>query len=321
VTVLRLLAGLASDLAQVEAVMAKVLASDEPRVNSLIDSLGGFHGKMLRPSVVLLVAQAMGGIRPEHHRLGAALEMIHTATLIHDDMIDEADTRRGKPTAHVAHGTSIAVLLGDYFYTHAFSLVSDLTHPWVMDRLTRTTNVVCRGELHQMIARRDVDLTEAEYDRIIYAKTAALTELAGELGAVSGTSEQRAGAAAYGRCIGMAFQIVDDCLDFTGDPQKVGKTLATDIERGRLTLPILRLLAATEPARRHAVAHELVGATSPSAVAEVRRRVVEGGGVASALGTARQHVAEAKRHLAALPAGAGRDRLGELADFIVARDF
>ncbi|HTM18995.1 MAG TPA: polyprenyl synthetase family protein, partial [Kofleriaceae bacterium] len=226
--------------------MAKALASNEPRVNGLIESLGGFHGKMLRPSVVLLMAQAVGEVRREHHRLGAALEMIHTATLIHDDMIDEADTRRGKPTAHVAHGTSIAVLLGDYFYTHAFSLVSDLEQPWVMERLTRTTNVICRGELHQMIARRDVGLSEPEYDRIIYAKTAALTELAGELGALTASREIRSAAAAYGRCCGMAFQIVDDCLDFTGDAQKVGKTLATDIERGRLTLPILRLLAKTE---------------------------------------------------------------------------
>ncbi len=316
-----LFAGLSGHLAEVERIMTIALRSDEPRVQVLIDSLGSFHGKMLRPALVLLVAEAVGTVRDNHLRLGAALELLHTATLVHDDMIDESATRRGQPTAHVEHGTSIAVLLGDYFYTHAFSLVSDLTHPWVMDRLTRTTNVVCRGELHQMIARRDVDLTEAEYDRIIYAKTAALTELAGELGAVSGTSEQRAGAAAFGRCIGMAFQIVDDCLDFTGDPQKVGKTLATDIERGRLTLPILRLIAATEPAQRHAVAQELVDATSPAAVAEVRRRVIDGGGIASALGTARHHVTEAKRHLAALPAGPGRDRLGELADFIVARDF
>ncbi len=325
-------AGLSGDLAQVEAAMAAALASDEPRVSDLIDSLGSFHGKMLRPSVVLLVASAIGAngaggagiantISSDHHRLSAALEMIHTATLIHDDMIDEADTRRGKPTAHVSHGTNVAVLLGDYFYTHAFSLVAAIGQQWVMERLTATTNLICSGELHQMIARRDVHLSEDEYDRIIYAKTAALTELAGELGALTASREVRSAAAAYGRCCGMAFQIVDDCLDFSGDPLKVGKTLATDIERGRMTLPILRLIKRTEPQRRAELSQRLVSATSAAEIADVRHQVMAGGGVDDALGTAKAYVQQAKSALRGLPPGAARDRLGELAEFIVARDF
>lgn len=301
--------------------MTAALRSDEPRVQSLVDGLGPFHGKMLRPALVLLVAEAVGGVLPDHCRLGATLELLHTATLIHDDMIDEAATRRGQPTAHVEHGTSIAVLLGDYFYTHAFDLVSDLDQRWVFPRLTRTTNIICRGELHQMCARRDLALSEAEYERIIYAKTAALTELAGELGVLVGTAAQRQAAAAYGRACGMAFQIVDDCLDFAGDPQKVGKTLATDIERGRLTLPLIRLLAKADPARRAALGEQLLAVRTPADVAAVRTLVLESGAIADAQQAARARVAEAKGHLAGIPPGRGRDQLAQLADFIVARDF
>ena len=314
-------ASLAPRFAQVEAVMTRSLASAEPRIQQLIEQLGSFHGKMLRPALVLLVAEAVGTVTADHVRLGAALELIHTATLIHDDMIDEAATRRGQPTAHVEHGVSIAVLLGDYFYTHAFDLVADFEQRWVVPRLTRTTNVICRGELHQMCARRDLGLTEGEYERIIHAKTAALCELAGELGALDADGGVRAAAAAYGHACGMAFQIVDDCLDFSGDPQKVGKTLATDIERGRLTLPLIRLLAKQAPAHREALGRQLLEIRSADDVARLRQVVLDSGVIADAIATARGHVADAKRHLKGLPAGPARDRLGDLADFIVARDF
>jgi octaprenyl-diphosphate synthase len=319
--VIAIFASLAPRFADVEAVMTRALASEEPRVQSLIDGLGSFHGKMLRPALVLLTAEAVGAVGPDHVRLGAALELIHTATLIHDDMIDEAATRRGQPTAHVEHGTSIAVLLGDYFYTHAFNLVADLEQRWVLPRLTRTTNVICRGELHQMIARRDLALTEAEYERIIHAKTAALCELAGELGALTAEAPVRAAAAAFGRACGMAFQIVDDCLDFTGDAEKVGKTLATDIERGRLTLPLIRMLAKAAPDRRAALGRQLLDTRTPEDVARLRRVVLDSGAIPDAIATARGHVAEAVSHLAGLPPGAARDRLADLAEFIVARDF
>jgi octaprenyl-diphosphate synthase len=317
---LDLFAGLTSDLAEVESVMVRSLASDEPRVNALIEELGNFHGKMLRPTLLMMVATTLGEIGADHHRLGAALEMIHTATLIHDDMIDDADTRRGQPTPHVRYGANVAVLLGDYFYTHAFSLVADM-ESWVLQHLTGTTNLICRGELHQMCVRRDLDLDEEEYNRIIYAKTAALCELAGELGALYGSDAQRAAAANFGKLCGMAFQIVDDCLDFTGDAQKVGKTLATDIERGRLTLPILRLMRRIDPRERDAFGKRLLQVATAEDIAAIRKAVVDGGGVEDALKTARSYVDQAKRELEALPKGPERARLAELADFIVSRDF
>jgi octaprenyl-diphosphate synthase len=307
-------------LEEVQKHMHLALVSDEPKVAGLITDLGTFHGKMLRPALVLMFAEAVGNVSAIHHRIGAALELIHTATLIHDDLIDDADTRRSQTTAHVRFGNTTAILLGDYFYTHAFNLVADLMNPGVTKRLTATTNVICRGELHQQCVARDVQLSEAEYNRIIYAKTAVLTELAGELGAVEGSAEQRRAAAAYGKAAGMAFQVVDDCLDFSGDPQKVGKTLSTDIERGRLTLPIIRLLE-NAGGRRAAYERQLQTVSTPAEVAAVRALVIDSGAVAAALQTARGYVAEAQQTLSAFADTPHRQRLWDLAEFIVARDF
>lgn len=319
---LHVLDGVAADLAEVGGIMREALATNEPRVAELLDALDDFHGKMLRPALLMLVARTLGTIEPRHRVMSASLEMIHTATLIHDDMIDEGDIRRGRPTPHVQFGNSTAVLLGDFFYTHAFHLVAAQGDPWTVETMTATTNVVCEGELHQMCARRDLALSEDEYNRIIYAKTAALCETACRLGAVAGDASQRDAAAAYGLACGMAFQIVDDCLDLSGDPQKVGKTLATDIERGRLTLPFLRLLQMTDDAaERAALGERLLSVNSENDVAAVRELVINGGGVESAMATAREHVATAVAALDGLPAGEHRDTLVQLAEFIVARDF
>lgn len=317
--VLAAFAGLGDHLAAVETHMVEALATPVPRVADLIARLGRFHGKMLRPALLLLVAETLGGADGRHRKLGASLELIHTATLIHDDLIDGSDMRRGQPSAHIAFGNPTAVLLGDFFYTRAFSLVAGLGDPWLVQRLTAATNVVCEGELHQQLAERDADLDEAEYERIVYGKTAALTELAGEIGALAGDAGQRAAAAAFGRACGMAFQVVDDCLDLIGDPERVGKSLATDLERGRVTLPTIRVLAAAPAGERKALADRLlrIGADP----AEGRRLVVERGGVGMAMSRAREHLSLARAAADKLPAGAGRQRLESLATFIVERDF
>lgn len=309
------LAPLQSRLAEVELVMAEALACDEPRVSLLIAELGSFHGKLLRPALALLVADCLGGSSPKHIRIGAALELIHTASLIHDDLIDDADTRRGAPSAHLRFGNTTAVLLGDYFHTHAIHLVADLDDPAALRRVTATTNTMCLGELHQQCAARDARVDEVEYYRIIYAKTACLTELAAELGASAGSAEHRQAAAAFGRACGLAFQIVDDCLDFSGDPRKVGKTLATDLERGRLTLPVIRWLA------RGGRSEQLAMAADPASLPALRREIAGSGVLAACIETAREHIRQADAQLTLLPPDPARERLRELATFIVARDF
>ncbi len=315
------LPAIAEQLAAVERTMAVALASREPRVAALIEELGPFHGKLLRPSLCLLVAETIGSVDARHHALGAALELIHTATLVHDDLIDDADTRRGRTTAHVSHGNTTAILLGDFMYTRAFSLVADLGEMELVTRLCAATNTVCEGELHQQMSERDADLSEDEYRRIIYGKTAALTELAGFFGALTGDEPARRAAAAFGRDLGMAFQVVDDCLDLSGDAQKIGKTLATDLERGRVTLPLIRVLAAAQPDERPALEQRLLRAHGREQIESARRLVIDRGGLASAQATARELANAAKTHLLRLPDSPARAQLAELADFVVARDF
>ena len=315
-------AEIAQELTEVGSIMRQQLHSDEPCVADLVAQLGDFHGKMLRPALLLLTARGMGTISDHHRSLAAALELIHTATLVHDDMIDGGEVRRGKPTPHVSFGNSTAILLGDFFYTRAFDLVASLGDAWMTKTITATTNVICEGELLQMIAQRDADLSRAEYDRIIYAKTAVLCETACQLGAAAGDDAQRAAAGAYGKACGIAFQIVDDCLDLVGDPQKVGKSLTSDIERGRLTLPFLAVLEqCTGDGERQALAQRFLTVNAAEDVETIRQLVVDKGGVDLALTEAISVVAYAKEQLAQLPAGPNRDSLAELADFIVSRDF
>jgi octaprenyl-diphosphate synthase len=272
---------------------------------------------MLRPTLILLTAEACGGVQAMDIDLAAAVELIHTATLIHDDLIDDAETRRGRPTAHKRWGNTTSVLLGDYLYTQAFDLAARLREPELMIRLTTTTNVLCTGELHQQLVQRDTGLGESEYFEIIYAKTAALCELSGWLGARRAGPAVAEAAATYGRACGMAFQIVDDCLDFSGDPQKVGKTLLTDAERGRMTLPVLRALAALPATGRAELARLIDDGADPQAL---RAAIISAGGVASAETEALQQIATARSALAALPDSPARAQLDTLASFIVARD-
>ncbi|MCS6970880.1 MAG: polyprenyl synthetase family protein [Planctomycetota bacterium] len=311
---------LAEHLRGVAEAIEEALRSEEPRVAALIAEIGSFHGKMLRPTLCLLCAEALGGADRRHHRLAAALELIHTATLVHDDLIDDADTRRGLPTLHLRFDNTTAVLIGDFLYTRAFTLAASLGDAALLARLCQATNAVCEGELHQQMAARDLTVDEAEYRRIAYGKTAALTELAGWFGAIAGDAAQRAACAAFGRDLGLAFQIVDDCLDLTGDAARVGKTLSTDLARGRMTLPIIRALAAASAQQRAALSARWQGAETPEALAEVRRLVVELGGVDSAWATARALAEGAVGRLEVLPDTPAREHLARLACAVVDRD-
>ena len=234
-------------------------------------------------------------------------------------MIDDAPMRRGKGTAHVEHGNKVAVLLGDLFYTHAFALVAELSDVWLCQRLTRATNIVCRGELMQMFARGDAAVDQAEYERIAYGKTGALTEAACELGAWRGSAEEREAAGAFGRSLGLAFQIVDDILDFTGDAQKIGKVNATDAQRGLMTLPVIYFLA--ESPDRDLWAQRLSSADEDASYVDELSAAIR---ASTALDRCREraahHVAEAQAAVAKLPAGPGRDQLTLLSTFVLARD-
>lgn len=233
-----------ADLEEVERLLARSLSASRPSVAQMLQHLSHYRGKRLRPLLLLLTAQACGQIVPAHHTLAVVVEMIHTATLVHDDVLDEADVRRHVRTVHALWGNKRSILLGDWLFTHAFHLTSTLGDARTCEIIGEATNRVCFGEMLQTAERGNLELSEEEYFQMIEGKTAALTECCARLGAMhAGADERRVEALAeYGRCLGMAFQIADDLLDLIGDENKAGKTLGTDLQQGKLTLPLVRML-------------------------------------------------------------------------------
>jgi octaprenyl-diphosphate synthase len=233
----------AADIEEADRIFSAALAPYRSPFGSLIHHLRHYRGKRLRPGLLLLTAKAYGDITPAHHTLAAAVEMIHTATLVHDDVLDEADLRRHVPTVNAGWGNKISILLGDMLFTHAFHLTSTVDRR-ACQIIGDATNRVCAGELKQICKRGNLDLTEGDYFAIIEGKTAALTECCCRLGALyAGAEEETAERLAnFGRCLGLAFQIADDLLDLVGSERAAGKTLGTDLEQRKLTLPVIHCL-------------------------------------------------------------------------------
>lgn len=238
------IAPIARDLEATERVYHETLASAKPHLRSLIDHLQHYRGKRLRPTLLLLSAKACGPINRAHHVLGAVVEMIHTATLVHDDVLDEAGTRRHVRTVNAGWGNKTSILLGDYLFTHAFHLTSTLGDARACELIGEATNRVCEGELRQTYESGNLGLTEEEYLDIIDGKTAALTACCCRLGAMYAGADAATidDLAEYGRLLGRAFQVADDLLDIAGTEAKAGKTLGTDVEQRKMTLPLIRLL-------------------------------------------------------------------------------
>jgi octaprenyl-diphosphate synthase len=308
------------DLAEVERVFDDEIASQVPCVRELCAHIHGFRGKMLRPALLLLCARACGRVTGEHHVLGAVVEMVHMATLVHDDVLDEADERRRRPTVNAVYGNVSAVLLGDYLISHAFHLCSSLDSQRASRIIGATTNRVCEGELLQNFHRGNAALDEAQYYDLIGRKTADLTAASCELGAMYAGAAPAVVRAMreYGYAAGVAFQIVDDVLDVVGDASKVGKTLHIDLDLGKATLPTIHCLAnASEDVRR-----TLSGAiaTGPAALNGQLRGLLETtDSLNYALAAARRQVDHALAQLEAVPPGEARSALTTLASFIVER--
>jgi octaprenyl-diphosphate synthase len=239
-----LYAPVARDLEEVERVLAQTLRSRYSRIAEVVDHVNHYRGKRLRPALLLLVARACGRISPAHHVLGAVVEMIHTATLVHDDVLDGATMRRHVSTVNATWGNQTSVLLGDYLFTHAFHLSATLGDARACKIIGESTNRVCEGELCQGLERGNLELTEGEYFDVIDGKTAELIACCCRLGALfSGADADRVESLTrYGRLLGLAFQIADDLLDLEGEERTTGKSLGTDLELLKLTLPLIHLL-------------------------------------------------------------------------------
>lgn len=234
---------IAADLAEMERRFDTALAPYLSSFAPLLQHLHHYRGKRLRPTLLLLTATACGRVTPAHHTLAAVVEMIHTATLVHDDVLDDASIRRHVSTVNAEWGNKVSILLGDLLFTNAFHL-SSTVDVRACSLIGEATNRVCAGELKQVCERGNLHLSEADYFRIVDGKTAALTEACGRLGAIyAGADEDVVDQLGrFGRDLGIAFQIADDLLDLLGNETTTGKTLGTDLEQQKLTLPIIHAL-------------------------------------------------------------------------------
>jgi octaprenyl-diphosphate synthase len=242
-----------SDLDAIDALILDTLSSNVPLINTITQHIIKSGGKRLRPLLVILSARALNYSGDnEHHELAAIIECIHTATLLHDDVVDHSEKRRGRPTANALWGNPSSVLTGDFLYSRAFQLLAQRNNIPVMKVLANTTNDISEGEVLQLMNRHNAALTEADYLEVIRRKTAQLYAAAAEIGAIISTQErdtQRA-MAAYGRHLGNAFQMVDDLLDYTADHATLGKNMGDDLAEGKMTLPLIYALQHGNTAQR-----------------------------------------------------------------------
>lgn len=314
------LACVATDLGSVDELIRARLNSDVALVRQVADYIVGGGGKRLRPALLLLSAQAAGYRGEARLELAAVIEFIHTATLLHDDVVDESQMRRGRGTANATFGNAASVLVGDFLYSRAFQMMVSANNMRVMSVLADATNTIAEGEVLQLMNCHDASVDETRYLEVVRRKTAKLFEAAARLGGVLGgvSPQVEEALASYGMHLGTAFQLIDDVLDYSGDEATIGKSLGDDLAEGKPTLPLIRAMS--------------VG--SPQQAAVVRRAIEEGGrddfpqvlGAINATGAldyaravASREVEAAQNAVASLCASEARQSLLELAAFSVTR--
>jgi octaprenyl-diphosphate synthase len=282
----------------------------DPAVEGYVAYAVESHGKRLRPALALLAGGATGDICPSHFDLAVVLELIHAATLVHDDILDGADKRRGQPTANAKWGNAISVLLGDCLFAHALKLSTSFQNGEISRRVAHAASDVCSGEIIQTQRRFDMKLSVPDYYKIIEMKTAALFAAACELGALLNEASPDVIDALrlFGLQLGTAYQIYDDVLDLAGDETKAGKTLGSDLRKGKLTLPVLHLLQISDEAERHRLS-EIILSGDESAILALAERAIAAGAVKSAIATGRKLLREAEGRLRLVPDNKYRDAL------------
>lgn len=318
-----LLQSVEADLQRVDDWILEQLNAGPEVLKPLLDYVGRFRGKRLRAAQVLLVGKACGSLTKEHIKVAGIIEMIHSATLVHDDLLDEAKERRKLDCLHVEWGAHTAVLLGDWIYSQAFMASTRLNDQTCSQVLSEATGRVCAGEMHQNLTRGMFSLSEKDYFSQIDGKTAALFEAGGRLAAhYSGASASMCEAAArYGLLAGRAFQVVDDMLDLAGTEAEVGKSLGTDWQRGKMTLPLIRLRESLSPQDREALQELFQQGTGR----EVLQLAPFADGLEQAMMQVRSEVeamlAESTGQLSQLPVQAVAGELSKLTHFLGARKF
>ena len=310
------------DMAAVDRVLRKSLDSDVVLIRRVADYIIAGGGKRLRPALLLLAANACGYRGRDHHTLAAAVEMIHTATLLHDDVVDESQLRRGHATANARFGNPASVLVGDFLYSRTFQLMVGVNRMRVLSIIADATNLIAEGEVMQLMHTGDAALDEAAYFAVIERKTAKLFEAAGRLGAVLGgaSAECEEALARYGMHLGTAFQIMDDVLDYSGDAAHIGKNLGDDLAEGKMTLPLIRALATGTPGEAALIRHAVSGGglTDFAPVLEALERT---GALSYARARAERESDAAAAAISPLPASSATSTLLQLSTFAARRTY
>lgn len=309
----------AADRRAADALIRERLKSDVVLVNQVGEYIIAGGGKRLRPLVHLLAARSCGYTGDEHIQLAAVIEFIHTATLLHDDVVDDSDRRRGRDAAHTVWGNAASVLVGDYLYSRSFQLMVELDRMRVMAILADTTNRIAAGEVMQLMHIGDTDLDEAGYLRVIESKTACLFEAAARLGAVLARDESsETGLAEYGLKLGLAFQVADDLLDYRADEQALGKNLGDDLAEGKVTLPLILALQRADRKDR-AFLESVIGAGGSDELSRVQAILDATGALGDTAERAQTFAREAEECLSTLAPGQETEALTVLARYSVER--
>jgi octaprenyl-diphosphate synthase len=318
---LKLLGPVCAELNRVEEVLAEQVHSGfAPGVTDYISYVLGGTGKRLRPALALLAAGATGRIDEGHITLGVIVELIHVATLVHDDILDEAELRHGLPTSNWRWGNEISVLLGDCLFAHSLRLAAAYPTTIVCRRISEATNTVCSGEILQTQRRFDLDLAVEQYLDIINMKTGALFAVSCELGALLNAAPAKVVKSSheFGSNLGIAYQIYDDCLDIFGQERQAGKSLGTDVKKGKLTLPYLLLLQHAGASSRQEFG-EMIFRDEPGARAKLLSLVMGNGVMTESLLTIDKYIAQAEANLAELPSNVYSKTLSDLLGFIAGK--
>ena len=303
---------MAEEMRQVDAVIQRRLASDVVLINQIAHYIISAGGKRVRPMLVLLFARALGFTGPERFELAATVEFIHTATLLHDDVVDESALRRGRKTANALFGNAASVLVGDFVYSRAFQMMVSVNRMRVLEVLADATNVIAEGEVLQLMNMHDPDIAVDDYLRVIRYKTAKLFEASARLGAVLAEAPEvvEQACASYGRSLGTAFQLVDDLLDYEGTTAQLGKNVGDDLREGKPTLPLLLAMARGSSAERELIRHAIEHG-EVDRLAEIVEIVRHTGAIAATREAARTEANDAVRQLGALPESPHREALLE----------
>ena len=311
---------LETDLSRVNVVINRAVQSDVALISQIGTYIIGAGGKRLRPILTILAGKCLGYDSDKLYSLAAMVEFIHTSTLLHDDVVDESELRRGRKTANHLFGNAAAVLVGDFLYTRAFQLMVGSGSLKILEVMAEATNIIAEGEVMQLMNIGNTEISETEYLQVIQYKTAKLFEAAAQVGAIlaGATPEQEQALKDYGAHIGTAFQIIDDVLDYSGSVEQIGKNVGDDLAEGKPTLPLIYLMQNAEPPVADAVRHALEHADR-SYFEQIHAHVVQSDALAYCVSEARKAVDEALSCLAALPDNEVSQAMRQLAEESLAR--